>query len=178
VAKLFPSLVKLAGSHRVVGSSRLDSGLFREMARRANVVATFCGHDHYNDAVMRRDGLFLCYGRVCSRTPPIDWEGDGGELPFDFGARVVEVNPNGGHSNTEEKPHKCITWIQGESGVEEDSVFQLHPAKPQKPSALQSCFKTVAESKNLPRIAHLVVMIALAAYILMYSENRTKEDDA
>jgi hypothetical protein len=87
-----PQLIKALRQHRVVGCSTLNSGLFHAMLD-SRVAATFCGHDHYNDAVMRRGGLWLCYGRVGSFTPPSNWEGDGGNLPFPVGARVVQLTP-------------------------------------------------------------------------------------
>ncbi len=115
-ASRVPWLVKALGLHRVVGSSKKNSGLFTEFVRQGNVLATFCGHDHYNDAVMLRQGIYLCYGRVGSRSPPIDWEGKGGALPFDLGARVIEADADTG---------KCRTWIQCASGVESDSMLQM-----------------------------------------------------
>ena len=74
----------------MVGASKLNSGLFDALLE-SRVQATFCGHDHFNDAVMRRRGLWLCYGRVGSCTPPSNWEGDGGDLPFPVGARVIQL---------------------------------------------------------------------------------------
>jgi len=87
----FSSLVKLLGQDRVVGSSKLNSGLFEAFKKEGNVLACFCGHDHHSDFVGRRNGIYLVYGRCGSFTPPSDWEGAGGDLPFDRGARVVHV---------------------------------------------------------------------------------------
>jgi hypothetical protein len=87
----FRFIVKLLGRNRVVGSSKLNSGLFRAMASAGNVSATFFGHDHYNDAVFLLDGVFMCYGRAGAHTPPMDWEGRAGLMPFDrHSARVCE----------------------------------------------------------------------------------------
>ena len=38
--------------------------------------------------------MYLCYGRVSSYTPPSNWEGKAGPLPFLPGGRVVEFYPN------------------------------------------------------------------------------------
>jgi hypothetical protein len=89
-----PWFVKLLGRHRVVGCSARNSGLFALMASSGAVQACFCGHDHYNDTVCERSGVSLVYGRVSSYTPPKDWEGSGGPLPFAPGARVIELDPD------------------------------------------------------------------------------------
>eukprot|EP00512_Aurantiochytrium_limacinum_P001937 CAMPEP_0171493558 /NCGR_PEP_ID=MMETSP0958-20121227/5029_1 /TAXON_ID=87120 /ORGANISM="Aurantiochytrium limacinum, Strain ATCCMYA-1381" /LENGTH=351 /DNA_ID=CAMNT_0012027195 /DNA_START=92 /DNA_END=1144 /DNA_ORIENTATION=- len=94
------SLVRLLGKDKVVGSSKLNSGLFDAMKEQGNILATFCGHDHHSDFVARRDNIYLCYGRCGSYTPPHDWEGAGGPLPFDKGARLIEFK---GHD-------KVFTW--------------------------------------------------------------------
>jgi len=62
----FTSLVRWLGKDRVVGSSKLNSGLFTAMKETGNILATFCGHDHHSDAVFQRNGIYLCYGRVNS----------------------------------------------------------------------------------------------------------------
>mmetsp|Transcript_5382 Transcript_5382/g.7593 ORF Transcript_5382/g.7593 Transcript_5382/m.7593 type:complete len:413 (-) Transcript_5382:92-1330(-) len=165
IAKIAPWLVKLIGQHRVVGSSMLDSGLFNAMAKNKNIVATFCGHDHYNDAVMRREGIFLCYGRVSSRTPPIDWEGDGGELPFQLGARVVEIETKKGDGSQQ----KFSTWIQGEgNGIEEDSHLVLYPYKEISPSICAKCINALFS----PYVVHFLLIVLLLLYILLYPEYR------
>jgi len=98
----FTSLVRWLGKDKVVGSSKLNSGLFDEMKKQENILATFCGHDHHSDAVFERSGIYLCYGRVSGHTPPIDWEGAGGDLAFRRGARFVNVNFEG----------KATTWVE------------------------------------------------------------------
>jgi len=137
------------------------------MAKNKNIVATFCGHDHYNDAVMRREGIFLCYGRVSSRTPPIDWEGDGGELPFQLGARVVEIETK----KADGSQQKFSTWIQGErNGIEEDSHIVLYPYKDiAPPSAVcAKCINTLFS----PHFLHFLLIVGLLLYILLYPEYR------
>ena len=56
---------------------QVNVGLFDAVAAEGNVRAMFCGHDHYSDFVALRRGVYLCYGRVSSYTPPRDWEGSG-----------------------------------------------------------------------------------------------------
>mmetsp|Transcript_42020 Transcript_42020/g.116007 ORF Transcript_42020/g.116007 Transcript_42020/m.116007 type:complete len:393 (+) Transcript_42020:86-1264(+) len=89
----FTTLVRLLGKDRIVGASKLESGLFDAFVDLGRVRACFFGHDHINDAVYLRNGLYMAYGRVGGTTPPIDWEGDAGLLPFEVGARVVEWDP-------------------------------------------------------------------------------------
>lgn len=38
------------------------------------------------------------YGRVGGFTPPVDWERDGGKLPFPLGARIIESGRTGLHT--------------------------------------------------------------------------------
>jgi len=116
-------------------------------------------------AVMRREGIFLCYGRVSSRTPPIDWEGDGGELPFQLGARVVEIETKKGDGSQQ----KFSTWIQGEgNGIEEDSHLVLYPYKEISPSICAKCINALFS----PYVVHFLLIVLLLLYILLYPEYR------
>merc|ERR1719336_3081850 len=74
----FTAFVRLLGKDRVVGSSKLESGMFDALVKHGGVRACFFGHDHTSDAVFYKDGLYMIYGRVGGTTPPIDWEGDAG----------------------------------------------------------------------------------------------------
>ena len=116
-----PWLLRLLGKHHVVGSSKLESGLFDALleynANGGRVRACFYGHDHYNDSIVERDGIFLCYGRVGGFTPPCKWEDDGGPLPFGEGARVVRYAPADG---------SLLTWCEEEGGPDPESHFVLH----------------------------------------------------
>lgn len=108
-----PWVVRLLGKHHVVGSSTINSGLFDVIAK-SDVIATFCGHDHTSDCIVKREGVYLCYGRCGSSTPPSDWEG---KIPFPFprGARVVEAAQGG----------QVETFIETEFGEEENTRFRL-----------------------------------------------------
>ncbi|CAJ1393182.1 unnamed protein product [Effrenium voratum] len=108
-----PSLVRALGFHRAVGCSKLNSGIFDAFVRSGQIKATFCGHDHACDAIFQRAGIFLCYGRVTSTTPPSDWEGDA-PLPFAPGARVVAFEQG-----------RLATWVETLAGEEPKTRFLL-----------------------------------------------------
>ena len=103
-----PFLVRILGKDRVVGSSKIESGMYNAIVDRG-ILACFFGHDHFSDAVFYRDHVYFGYGRVSGFTPPIDWEGDAGTIPFKRGGRVVEITKSGNVS----------TWIHNEAGIEE-----------------------------------------------------------
>lgn len=106
---------------RMVGSPRTNTGLYEAMARQGNVLSVFVGHDHYHDAVMKRpdEGPYLCYGRVTAFSPPADFEGAGGPLPFQRGGRVVEINPQ------VDRLDAVCTWVETVSGEEPSSRVEL-----------------------------------------------------
>ena len=79
---------------RVVGASKIESGMFDALSMRG-VRSCWFGHDHFSDACYIKDGLLMGYGRVGGYTPPVDWERDGGSLPFPLGARVIETGRRG-----------------------------------------------------------------------------------
>lgn len=97
------SLVRILGKDRVAGCSRLNSGIFEAFVQNKNILATFVGHDHHSDFISKREGIYLCYGRCGGYTPPHNWEGSGGNLPFDHGARIVQIDP---YDN-----NKVSTWV-------------------------------------------------------------------
>jgi len=118
----FTSAVRLLGKDRIVSSSKLESGLFDAFHDVSRVKACFFGHDHQNDAVFKCQDVYLIYGRVGGTTPPVDWEGDAGALPFEIGARMVEWDP----ANTDTSPAgKLSTWIELVNVKEVDSELQL-----------------------------------------------------
>uniref|UniRef100_A0A7S2TS17 Calcineurin-like phosphoesterase domain-containing protein n=4 Tax=Lotharella oceanica TaxID=641309 RepID=A0A7S2TS17_9EUKA len=162
VAQYLPWIVKLFGAHRVAGSSMLESGLFESFSREGNVKATFCGHDHYNDAVMWRDGVYLCYGRVCSYTPPIDWEGKGGPLPFELGARIVEVRPDASVS----------TWIQSKDGIEPKSYVPLDH-RDRAPAGL--CARILCSNVTL-KLVNAIAILAILVWVIMFPQYRSPEE--
>ena len=108
---------------RMVGSPRKNTGLYDAMKRQGNVRSIFVGHDHYHDAVMKRPdtGPYLCYGRVTAFSPPADFEGAGGALPFQRGGRVVEIAPKAAGQNA------VSTWVETVSGEEPSSRIELVP---------------------------------------------------
>lgn len=109
---------QLIGMHRVVGCSKLNTGLFEKLSAAPNVRAAFCGHDHTNDFVVKRGDVFMCYGRTSSFSPPSDWEGDSGGLPFERGTRAVCLDWSEGIL-------KLQTWIEEETGKDEKSFIDL-----------------------------------------------------
>mmetsp|Transcript_46751 Transcript_46751/g.100056 ORF Transcript_46751/g.100056 Transcript_46751/m.100056 type:complete len:418 (-) Transcript_46751:160-1413(-) len=117
----FTTIVKCLGKDMVVGCSELESGLFRAFSQSGRVLACLFGHDHASDAVYLKDNLYMIYGRVGGSTPPVDWEGDAGELPFKAGARVIQWSPS-------RLSAKVKTWIETADGQEPNSHFALDRA--------------------------------------------------
>lgn len=68
-ASLLSPVIRLLPQSLVVGSSKRPCGLF-DALKEARIPAAFCGHDHYNDYVAARDGVYMCYGRVTNNCPP------------------------------------------------------------------------------------------------------------
>jgi hypothetical protein len=106
-----PFVVRFLGKDRIVGCSKLNSGLFDEFVRTRAVRACFFGHDHHSDAVFQREGLYMAYGRYSSCLPPSDWEGKS-PLPFAPGGRVIEVRaPREGEGEA-----RIATWVVTTAG--------------------------------------------------------------
>ena len=114
-----PSIVRLLGKDRVVGASKLNSGLFDAIASAGTVRSCFFGHDHHSDAVFQRRGVYLAYGRVSSCLPPSDWEGKS-PLPFAPGGRVIEVR-----RRADEPESRISTWVVTASGEAASSRLVL-----------------------------------------------------
>eukprot|EP00946_MAST-07B_sp_MAST-7B-sp1_P000637 g637.t1 len=125
--KYVPWLVRCLGKDRIAGCSKVNSGMFEAIQRSQThrVQACFVGHDHYSDYVASRGKTYLCYGRVSSFTPPSNFEGDGGPLPFPVGARVVQCTGGGDVDAAGQKCHRVVTWIENQDGVEENSMLAL-----------------------------------------------------
>lgn len=64
----------------------------------------------------------MAYGRVGGTSPPVDWEGDAGPLPFEVGARVVEWRPGA--------PGALLTWVESAERREEGSELALDGRTP------------------------------------------------
>jgi hypothetical protein len=88
----------------------------------------------------------MVYGRVSSHTPPSNFEGDGGLLPFQPGARVVEV-----------KRESCSTWVQTKAGIEHLSFVALDRSH-------QRGVRRMEARKRMSLIAGATVFISLAAW--------------
>mmetsp|Transcript_20688 Transcript_20688/g.30949 ORF Transcript_20688/g.30949 Transcript_20688/m.30949 type:complete len:411 (-) Transcript_20688:195-1427(-) len=164
IAKLCPSLVKCLGKHRVSGGSLLNSGLAAAMISNGNIRATFCGHDHYNDAVMWLYGLYMVYGRVSSTTAPVDWQGEAGPLPFDLGARVIEVRSQG----------KVATWVHSEKGEEKKSLIIMDPFYKPKGNRCLNCLC----DPWTPWILNVLLILGVIVWILIYAEVGVESDDS
>lgn len=66
-------------------SGSLNSGMFAEMLRCGDVMASFFGHDHINDYAVAYKGMLLAYGRYSgAKTVYCD-------IPGGNGARVIEM---------------------------------------------------------------------------------------
>ena len=76
-------------------AGRLNTGLFSAFAECGDVHAVFSGHDHVNDYVVEKDGIYLAYGRFSGRNTTYH------NLPF--GARVIEL---------EQGNYGLRTWIR------------------------------------------------------------------
>mmetsp|Transcript_57454 Transcript_57454/g.136605 ORF Transcript_57454/g.136605 Transcript_57454/m.136605 type:complete len:427 (+) Transcript_57454:126-1406(+) len=128
----FTSLVRLLGKDRVVASSKLESGLFDAFVQQGTLTACFFGHDHMSDAVLERDGIYMVYGRVGATTPPVDWEGAAGPLPFPVGARVISWHPPSACSPNNDGDMAGVqghlsTWVEEQEGPEDGSRVLLAP---------------------------------------------------
>ena len=110
------------GGGRGVGEGGGGGGEGEEEAAACGsfgVAAAFFGHDHFNDFVLVREGLALCYGRVGGYTPPVTWEGDGGKLPFNEGCRAVRFDVSRGG--------RLDTWVEEAAGADPTSLFVIRP---------------------------------------------------
>ena len=125
--KYVPWLVRCLGKDRIAGCSKVNSGMFEALQKSQAhpVKACFVGHDHYSDYVASRGNTYLCYGRVSSYTPPSNFEGDGGTLPFCSGARVVQAIGGGDVDAAGQKCHRVVTWIENMDRIEEGSMLVL-----------------------------------------------------
>lgn len=96
----------------------LNTGLFSAFVECGDVHAVFTGHDHVNDYVVRKDDVYLIYGRFSGRNTTYN------NLPF--GARIIELT---------EGDYGLRTWIREADGgiVQMDTLkvdldYTLHKA--------------------------------------------------
>ena len=79
------------GEGRIISGTRgenecpglLNTGMFAAFVEGGDVHATFAGHDHSNDYIVEKNGIYLAYGRFSGRNTTYH------SLPF--GARVIEL---------------------------------------------------------------------------------------
>ena len=96
----------------------LNTGLFSAFVECGDVHASFAGHDHVNDYVVKKDDVFLIYGRFSGRNTTYF------NLPF--GSRIIELT---------EGDYGLRTWIREADGgiVQRDTLkvdvdYTLHKA--------------------------------------------------
>ena len=96
----------------------LNTGLFSAFVECGDVHAIFTGHDHVNDYVVKKDDVYLIYGRFSGRNTTYN------NLPF--GSRVIELT---------EGDYGLRTWVREEDGgvVQVDTLkvdldYTLHKA--------------------------------------------------
>lgn len=61
---------------------------FDEIIDEKNIIATFCGHEHYNNYCTKYKGIHLCYGQNSG----FDFYEP--RLPGKRGARIININFN------------------------------------------------------------------------------------
>lgn len=64
------------------------SNFFDEMVSEKNIIAMFCGHDHYNNYCTKYKGIDLCYGQNSG------FDFYNSKLPKKRGARIIDINFN------------------------------------------------------------------------------------
>ncbi|NHN35193.1 metallophosphoesterase family protein [Paenibacillus agricola] len=100
--EVWQSKICSGGKQEEVCCPKVNSGLFTAMVERADVIGTFCGHDHLNDYWGELHGIRLCYGRVTGEnTYPHERE-------FPRGARIIRLY---------EGEPRFDTWIRLGSGI-------------------------------------------------------------
>lgn len=92
-------------------SPSVNSGMFAEILRCGDIMATFFGHDHINDYAVARQGILLAYGRYTGgKTVYCD-------IPGGCGARVI---------NLKEGAREFDSWIRLADGHVINSITFPH----------------------------------------------------
>lgn len=73
-----------------IDPSTHPSNFFNEVVNKKNIVAMFCGHDHYNNSCTKYKDINLCYGQNSG----FDFYNP--KLPKKRGARIININFNDG----------------------------------------------------------------------------------
>ncbi|MGL4294005.1 MAG: metallophosphoesterase [Bacteroidales bacterium] len=66
--------------------SSWSNGFFEALKEKKNVCGVFCGHDHFNNYLLRVDDIALCYGRKSGSRNTYQL--------YPTGARVIEIHEN------------------------------------------------------------------------------------
>ena len=108
-------------------------------------------------------------GRVGAFTPPGDWEGDGGALPFPLGARVVQVSYP--RQQREAKPKllpTAETWVHEAGGRAAGSHLQLQSR------ALVGASQSQAAADRRETAAYIigVLLVSIAWFMLRMQETQ------
>jgi len=90
-----------------------NSGFFQAMKRKKDIDAVFVGHDHWNDFVSQKDGIWLCYGRVSGFTYSTSYGDFSSPANKERGGRVIRYHPS---------LRILSTWVENLRGIERNSV--------------------------------------------------------
>lgn len=89
-------IVRYVGGERGEGvcHASYDNGFFDRIAALGHTQAIFCGHDHYNTAMVEYRGILLAYGMALDRIayPGIGWKDS------QRGANLITVQADGGYT--------------------------------------------------------------------------------
>lgn len=108
----------------------LNTGLFSAFVECGDVHASFAGHDHVNDYVVKKDDVYLIYGRFSGRNTTYN------NLPY--GSRIIELT---------EGDYGLRTWIREAEG----NVVQMDTLKIDLDYSLHKAVKAKGKEHGLTR---------------------------
>ena len=77
------------GEHlECVDPSRHKTNFFNELVNAKNILAVFCGHEHYNNYCTKYKGIHLCYGQNSG------FDFYNSKLPKKRGLRIINIDFN------------------------------------------------------------------------------------
>ncbi len=83
-------------AYELVGSSKVNSGMFELMKKLDSTKAVFCGHDHLNGFSVLYDGIYLVYNQCCGyETYKLDEVKECEEKEWLQGVTITEIFENG-----------------------------------------------------------------------------------